>query len=94
MKKSELRQIIKEELNKVTLLPQTLEFIKSKFPNFNSLDGIRYGEVEEIPSNEFPPSLLNSLKNMDRFDFQIDGEDGYVLHYDGNSDSVWFENVL
>tara|TARA_R110000868_G_scaffold309612_1_gene570885 strand:- start:322 stop:606 length:285 start_codon:yes stop_codon:yes gene_type:complete len=94
MKKSELKQLIREELNKVTLLPQALEFIKSKYPNFDSLDGIRYDEVEEIPSNEVPPSLLNSLKNMDRLDFQIDGEEGYVLYYNIDSDTVWFENVL
>tara|TARA_Y100000389_G_C17355056_1_gene460597 strand:- start:661 stop:954 length:294 start_codon:yes stop_codon:yes gene_type:complete len=97
MKKSELKQIIKEELNNKLLSLKVLEWLSPRFDGFSSdaLDGIKYGEVETFQSNEVPESIFNSLKNIDRLDLpEIQGERGYVIYYVPESDEVWFENVI
>jgi hypothetical protein len=95
MKKSELKKLIKEELDN-TLMPQkAVDWLKRAIGfSENILDGIKYGEVEEFEPNEVPNSILNYLKNVGRIDFPINGEDGYALSYHPSTDQVWFDNVL
>jgi len=95
MKKSELKQLIREELDNTLMSQKAVNWLEGVIGfSENSLDGIKYGEVEEFESNEVPNSILNYLKNVGRIDFPINGEEGYTLSYHPPTDQVWFDNVL
>lgn len=95
MKKSELKQLIREEIESGLMLRKILKWLETSNGFSDAeLDGLRYGEVAEYEASEVPLSILDYLKNTDRLDFDINGEKGYVIYYVPRSNQVWFENVL